>query len=127
MQQWDLRLPEIGETVDLLKALVKSRIEKMPEEERDSYRDYMMHKDLKNRATSWGEVVEYVDMVVNLIEDNQDAEDVQSKRPGTPHREEGWKIQRERKRGERRRQERRRCAGQRDSAQGQEQRPRKRR
>jgi len=31
---------------------------------------YMMHKDLKNKATSWDEVVEFVDVVINLIEDN---------------------------------------------------------
>ena len=70
MQKWELRLPEIGEAVDLLRDLIKSRIEKMPDDDQNSYSMYMMHKDLKNKATSWDEVVEFVDVVINLIEDN---------------------------------------------------------
>ncbi len=91
MQQWDLQLPEIGEAVDLLKALVKSRIEKMPEEERDSYRDYMMRSDLKNHAKSWDQVVEFVNVVIALIEDNQDEEDVKSKKQALRSEKKGGK------------------------------------
>ena len=70
MQRWGLRMPKLSDSMKLLEKMIQPRIDKMPREEKDSYRDFMMRANLKVHARTWAEVVGFVDMVRTMISDN---------------------------------------------------------